>query len=98
MVSASAEGARIRGREHHAKWKKQVRELLGNLYAHGMVRGDVNPRNVMSNEASAARVIDSGERYNARFVVKENAETERGDLRAASNVDVGTASSNPAGR
>ena len=66
-------------RAHHAKWKKQVMEIIGALHAHSILWGDMNPHNIIVDKAFDAWVVDFGGRCNTQFIDEENAETETGD-------------------
>lgn len=63
----------------HDRWKSQVTRTVKTLHEHGLVWGDVNPGNVLIDEASNAWVIDFGGMNNPEFVDNDKAETIGGD-------------------
>jgi tRNA A-37 threonylcarbamoyl transferase component Bud32 len=65
--------------ELHKKWEEQVTAIVHELHANGIVWGDVNPMNVVIDEAMDAWVIDFGGMNNVEFVDEENRETIEGD-------------------
>ncbi|KAK4498527.1 hypothetical protein PRZ48_011185 [Zasmidium cellare] len=65
----------------HEKWEAQVRSIVEELHAHYIVWGDVNPGNVVIDEAMDAWVIDFGGGNNAEFVGDGERESVVGDLR-----------------
>lgn len=65
--------------ELHQKWEKQVTATVHDLHANNIVWGDVNPMNVVIDEAFNAWVIDFGGMNNMDFVDDENRETVKGD-------------------
>lgn len=85
LVVSPETGTHLRSRkfrdklESHKKWEKQVASTVQELHAHGIVWGDVNPMNVVIDEAMDAWVIDFGGMNNVQFVDDENRETIEGD-------------------
>lgn len=69
----------IKAREHHAKWKKQVMEIIETLHASNIVWGDVNTHNIIVDGAANAWIVDFGGCFNPQFIDEENAETKTGD-------------------
>lgn len=65
--------------ELHEKWEQQVTATVEVLHAHGIVWGDVNPGNVVIDEALNAWVIDFGGMNNPEFVDDDKTETIEGD-------------------
>lgn len=65
--------------ELHRKWEKQVTDVVQELHAAGIVWGDVNPMNVVIDDAMDAWVIDFGGMNNIAFVDEEKRETVEGD-------------------
>jgi tRNA A-37 threonylcarbamoyl transferase component Bud32 len=65
--------------EFHKKWEEQLIVIVQELHAHGIVWGDVNPMNVLIDEAMDAWAIDFGGMNNAEFVDDEKRETIEGD-------------------
>ncbi|KAF2128095.1 hypothetical protein P153DRAFT_405361 [Dothidotthia symphoricarpi CBS 119687] len=65
--------------ELHKKWEEQVIAIVQELHANGIVWGDVNPMNVVIDEAMDAWVIDFGGMNNIEFVDNRNRETVEGD-------------------
>ena len=65
--------------ELHKKWEEQVTAIVQELHANGIVWGDVNPMNVVIDEAMNAWVIDFGGMNNVEFVDDEKRETVEGD-------------------
>jgi tRNA A-37 threonylcarbamoyl transferase component Bud32 len=65
--------------ELHKKWEGQVTAIVQELHANGIVWGDVNPMNVVIDEAMNAWVIDFGGMNNVQFIDDENRETVEGD-------------------
>jgi RIO-like serine/threonine protein kinase len=65
--------------ELHKKWEEQVDAIVRELHAHDIVWGDVNPMNVVVDEAMDAWVIDFGGMNNIHFVDDEKRETMEGD-------------------
>jgi serine/threonine protein kinase len=65
--------------ELHEKWGRQVTAIIQELHAHDIVWGDVNPMNVVIDEAMDAWVIDFGGMNNVEFVDEEKRETAEGD-------------------
>lgn len=65
--------------ELHKKWEKQVTAIVQELHANDIVWGDVNPMNVVIDEALDAWVIDFGGNNNVQFVDDEKCETFEGD-------------------
>lgn len=65
--------------EFHKKWEEQVYAMVRELHAHNLVWGDVNPTNIMIDEAMDAWIIDFGGMNNVAFVDEENRETVKGD-------------------
>ncbi|OQN95381.1 hypothetical protein B0A48_18616 [Cryoendolithus antarcticus] len=65
--------------ELHKKWEQQVNTIVQELHAHDIVWGDVNPTNVIIDEAMNAWVIDFGGMNNVEFVDEEKRETVEGD-------------------
>lgn len=67
-------------RDMHPKWKKQVREIVGELHAVGIIWGDVNLGNIIVDYELNAWVIDFGSGFIDEFVDKDLAGTKEGDL------------------
>jgi len=65
--------------ELHDKWEKQVTAIVEELHAHDIVWGDVNPMNVVVDDAMDAWVIDFGGNNNVEFVDEDKCETVEGD-------------------
>lgn len=65
--------------EYHKKWEEQVYAMVRELHAHDLIWGDVNPTNIMIDEAMDAWIIDFGGMNNVAFVDEENRETVTGD-------------------
>ncbi|KAF2744732.1 hypothetical protein M011DRAFT_488799 [Sporormia fimetaria CBS 119925] len=61
------------------KWERQVTETVEELHEHDLVWGDVNPMNVVIDEALDAWVIDFGGMNNVEFVDDAKRETVEGD-------------------
>jgi serine/threonine protein kinase len=61
------------------KWERQVIAVVQEMHAHGIVWGDVNPMNVVIDEAMDAWVIDFGGMNNVEFVDDDKRETAEGD-------------------
>ncbi|KAK5135789.1 hypothetical protein LTR08_004615 [Meristemomyces frigidus] len=85
LISSSPDGADLLRAgtqerfELHEVWKTQVMRMVGVLHEHGLVWGDVNPGNVVIDDASQAWLVDFGGRNNAEFVDDALMETEEGD-------------------
>jgi hypothetical protein len=63
----------------HKKWEEQITAVVKDLHAHDIVWGDVNPSNVMIDEAMDAWAIDFGGSNNVEFVDDNLRETMEGD-------------------
>ena len=72
--------------ELHKKWEEQVTAITKELHAHGIVWGDVNPTNVIIDEAMDAWVIDFGGMNNVEFVDEDKRETVEGDWQGISRL------------
>ena len=72
--------------ELHKKWEEQVTTITRELHAHDIVWGDVNPTNVVTDEAMDAWVIDFGGMNNVEFVDEDKRETVEGDWQGISRL------------
>jgi hypothetical protein len=63
----------------HREWEEQITTVVQDLHAHDIVWGDVNPSNVMIDEAMDACAIDFGGMNNVEFVDDDLRETMQGD-------------------
>ena len=69
----------IQAKEHHAKWRSQMFELVAELHKHDIVWGDVHPGNIMIDHDFNAWAVDFGGGWVERFVRRKEAETKEGD-------------------
>jgi RIO-like serine/threonine protein kinase len=60
-------------------WEEQLTTIVQELHAHDIVWGDVNPFNVMIDEAMNVWAIDFGGMNNVEFVDDELREIMEGD-------------------
>ncbi|KAH7065833.1 hypothetical protein BKA63DRAFT_496432 [Paraphoma chrysanthemicola] len=63
----------------HTKWLSQLRHIVTQLHANGIVWGDVHPMNIMIDEAMDAWAIDFGGMNNVEFIDDGVRETVEGD-------------------
>jgi serine/threonine protein kinase len=72
--------------EHHAKWKRQVTDIVNELHSHDIVWGDVHPGNIVIDESSDAWVVDFGGGWFEDFVDRKRAGTKRRLARGSENL------------
>lgn len=65
--------------EKHAKWEKQLEDIIKTLHAHDIVWGDAHPGNIVIDEKFDAWVIDFGGGCVESFVHPRMAGTKEGD-------------------
>ena len=77
----------LRGRhEWHGIWEGQLRAIIQELHAYGIVWGDVHPMNIIIDEAMNAWAIDFGGMNNVAFVDDEKRETIEGDWQGITRI------------
>ncbi|RJE21907.1 Protein kinase domain protein [Aspergillus sclerotialis] len=64
----------------HPRWEAQVREIVKQLHAVGIVWGDVNPGNIVVDSELNIWVVDFGGGFIDGFVDSSLAGKEEGDL------------------
>lgn len=64
----------------HTKWERQLREIVGELHAVGVLWGDVNPGNIVVDFDLNVWVVDFGGGLIEGFVDRGLAGTKEGDL------------------
>ncbi|PYH69407.1 uncharacterized protein BO88DRAFT_425098 [Aspergillus vadensis CBS 113365] len=75
----------IQMKEYHAKWNRQILDIVEVLHSHDIIWGDVHPGNIVIDYDLNAWVVDFDGGYRSEFVDGKSAGTNQGDLEGIRN-------------